>query len=135
MPQFLPIPNMSVSAVYIALIVLGVVPLIVRVILLRRSRLVSIGDSGHPDLALNIRIHGNYAENAPFILALLLALPLVGASVWLIHLVGVVFLVGRIAHFLGLKNDRATAARAIGVMLTFFAYIVGSLGLLWRVLM
>ena len=135
MPQFLPIPNMSVSAVYIALIVLAVVPLIVRVILLRRSRLVSIGDHGHPDLALNIRIHGNYAENAPFIFALLLALPLVGASVWLIHIVGLAFLVGRVAHFLGLKNDRATSARAIGVMLTFFAFIVGSLGLLWRVLM
>lgn len=135
MPQFLPIPNMPVSALYIALLVIGIVPLFVRIILLRRSRLVSIGDSGHPDLALSIRIHGNYAENAPFIFALLLALPLVGASIWLIHFVGVASLVGRIAHFLGLKNNRATAARAIGVVLTLLAYIVGSLGLLWRVLM
>ncbi len=132
MPQLLPIPNMAISAAYIALIVLMVIPLIIRIIVLRRSRRVSIGDSGHSDLALRIRIHGNYVENAPFALGLLLALPLVGASVWLIHTVGIAFLAGRIAHAIGLHNERGTNARSAGVLLTFFTYVVGALGLLWR---
>lgn len=134
MTQIAAIPNMNVSALYIALLVLLVVPLIVRVIMLRNAYKVSIGDGGKPDLALAIRIHGNYAENAAFALALLLTLPLVGAAAWLIHLVGLAYLAGRVSHILGLKGDRVTAFRGAGVMLTFVAYLAGGLGILGRLL-
>lgn len=134
MSQIASIPNINFSALYIALIVLLVVPLMIQVIRLRISGRVSIGDGGDKNLALQIRIHGNYVENVPFAFALLLILPLIGASAWLIHIVGIAFIVGRICHILGLKVNRNTALRQAGMILTFTTYIAGSLGVLWRLL-
>ena len=70
MIQFADNPAMRAAAVYIALLVLGVVPLAIRVVR------IGIGDGGNRALAQAIRVFANYEEYAPFGLALLLALPL-----------------------------------------------------------
>jgi uncharacterized protein len=122
---------LKTSAIYVALIVLMGVTLTVLVVLQRRSKLIGIGDGGDRAIARMIRVHGNFAENAPLALALLILLPLVGAAGWTVHAVGLLFLAGRLAHALGLsKTAGSSPGRVAGMMLTFTAFIVGAVTLL-----
>jgi uncharacterized protein len=122
---------LKVAAAYAALITLLGVALTVLVIRERRTKLVGIGDGGDKKMARMVRVHGNFAENAPFALAILVLLALVGASSWPIHLVGVLFLAGRIAHAVGLSHSAGSSiGRVAGMMLTFTALISGSILLL-----
>jgi uncharacterized membrane protein YecN with MAPEG domain len=57
-----------------------------------------------------------------------------GGSIWLIHGVGVPLTLGRIAHGIGLsRNTGPSPLRFIGIVLTWIAYIVGIVGVLWLV--
>lgn len=82
----------------------------------RRSQGVSIGDGGDELVIRRMRAHANFVENAPFALALILALELAcGTSWWLCAAAGT-FLVGRLLHPFGM--DGARYARAIGTVLS-----------------
>ena len=127
-------PAMHAAAVYIALLALGIMPLAVRVIRIRRGERIGIGDGGNRLLAQAVRVHGNYTEYAPFGLALLLALPLTASPAWSVHLVGLCLIVGRAAHAIGLSQTiGSSAGRVTGMVLTFAALIIGAAVLLWRV--
>ena len=124
-------PALRAAAVYVALLTLLAVPLVFNVIRLRRSLKVGLQDGGNKDLARAIRVHGNFTETAPFAIALLLALPLAGASAWIVHAVGLATLVGRVAHAIGLSQSAgASLGRVAGMLLSLAALIVGSIALL-----
>lgn len=127
-----PIPNsLAFSASYIALLVLLGVFLTVRVVLVRRGEKIGIGDGNNRELTKRIRVHGNFCENAPFMVAILILLPLLGAKEWLIHLIGLPALTGRIMHAIGLGRTAGTSmGRVGGMVLTFFALIAGAIALL-----
>jgi uncharacterized protein len=107
-------------------------------ILVVRARVTTqtlIGDEGKPAMAAPLRAHANNTEYVPMALILMWALttPL-GASIWLIHGVGVPLTVGRILHAIGLsKTTGNSTARFLGMILTWIAYIVGIVGLFWGV--
>jgi uncharacterized membrane protein YecN with MAPEG domain len=132
-----PIPNaLAFGASYVAcLILLGIV-LTVRVILVRRGEKVGIGDGGNRDLAKRIRVHGNFCETAPFLAAILILLPLLGAKEWLVHAIGIPALTGRILHAIGLGRSAGTSfGRVGGMVLTLLALGFGAIALLvlaWR---
>jgi uncharacterized protein len=119
--------SLRTAAIYVALIVLMGVLLTYSVIVQRRSKLVGMGDGGDKVIARRIRIHGNYCENAPFALALLLLLPLLGtASLW-IHVVGGLFLAGRMAHAYGFAQSAGSSVgRVGGMVLTHFSFFIGA---------
>ena len=122
---------MRAAAAYVALLVLGLIPLSVAVIRLRRARKIGIGDGGDRDLARAVRVHANDAEYTPFGLALLIALPLSGAAVWSVHAVGLALIFGRVAHAFGLgQSAGASPGRAAGMAATFAALILGAATLL-----
>jgi uncharacterized protein len=127
---------LSFSASYIAaLILLGFV-LTFRVVQVRRSARISLGDGENSDLRKRIRAHGNFSEHAPLIIAVLVLLPLLGAKEWMVHLVGACGLTGRILHAIAVSGgDQLLRHRVRGMMLTFAAQIFG-VGLLlflaWR---
>jgi uncharacterized protein len=127
---------LSFAASYAALLVLLGVVLTFRVIVVRRAEKVGIGDGGNKELARRIRVHGNFSEQVPMLLALLILLPLLGAREWLVHLVGVPAVTGRVLHAIGLGQTIGTSlGRVAGMILTTAAIVIGALALLvlaWR---
>jgi uncharacterized membrane protein YecN with MAPEG domain len=92
-----------------------------------------IGDGGDAVLQQWIRAHGNYCEYAPFGIAALILLPLVGASAWIVHLVGLCLVLGRTAHAQGLTTTSGESlGRKVGTTLTGVGLVVGALALLWH---
>jgi uncharacterized protein len=121
------------AAVYAALIVLMGVFLAFRVITQRRSKLIGMGDGGDKAVARHIRVHGNFCENAPFALALLILLALLSAPVPVIHAVGLLFLAGRAAHAFGLaQTGGSSIGRVGGMLVTFTSFFIGAGTLLWQ---
>ncbi|MBV9111362.1 MAG: MAPEG family protein [Hyphomicrobiales bacterium] len=114
-----------------ALLMLMLVGLAIMVIHRRRSAGVGLGDGGNKALARAIRAHGNFTEYAPFALAAYILLALGGVSAGFIHALGVVFIVGRVAHAAGLsQHEGASVGRAIGVAATMLVLIAAALRLL-----
>jgi uncharacterized membrane protein YecN with MAPEG domain len=115
------------AGVYAALITLMGVALTYLVIGQRRSKLIGIGDGGDKMVARMVRVHGNFCENAPFALALLILLALTGGSAWAIHAVGLLFLAGRAAHAYGLSQSAGSSAgRVGGMVMTHASFLIGA---------
>jgi uncharacterized protein len=124
------VSGLKLSAVYGALIVLMGVALAYLVIFQRRSKLIGLGDGGDKTTARMIRIHGNFCENAPFALALLILLPLVGSGSLILHAVGSLFLIGRVAHAFGLNQSAGSSlGRVGGMVMTHLSLIIGAIAL------
>lgn len=92
----------------------------------------NIGDGGKPEMARPLRAHANNAEYTPMALLLMWALMPLGGSFWIAHAIGAPLTIGRILHAIGLsRNEGPSALRLIGMILTFLAYIVGIVAVLW----
>jgi uncharacterized protein len=123
---------LRIAGVYVALITLMGVLLTVRVIRLRRTKLIGIGDGGDKTVARAIRVHGNFAENAPFALAVLVMLALTGGPAWALHAIGLLFLAGRGAHAFGLTQSAGSSiGRVAGMVMTFTSFFIGAAMLLY----
>ena len=133
------IQNLDASALraallYAALLILLLLPLTAAVIARRFGRKIGIGDGGDREMARWVRVHGNFAETAPFGIAALFALAFSGAGPLLVHAVGACFLAGRLAHAQGLSSSAgASPGRTAGMVLTLSALAVAALAVLWRV--
>jgi uncharacterized membrane protein YecN with MAPEG domain len=107
-----------------------------RVISLRIKHKVSLGTGNIPQLERMIRVFGNHAEYVPIGLILLFALEFIVAPVWYIHLAGMLLLIGRIVHAVGLSRSTGGGkARTAGMLLTFASLLISSVGvLIWSFL-
>jgi uncharacterized protein len=139
MERFLPPAQaqaLAFSASYVAVLVLMAVFLGLRVALMRKAERISLGDGANSALNRRIRAHGNFSEYAPLLIGVLIVLPLVGAREWLVHLVGATGLTGRILHAIAVTTgDSLLRYRALGMVMTLAALIIGALALLvlaWR---
>jgi len=88
----------TITPLYAGLIALLFVFLSYRVITIRRGDKISLGDDGRPDMAYRIRAQGNCAEYAPLGLILLAMAEMQGAPVWVVHMLGLMLLIGRLLH-------------------------------------
>ena len=80
---------------------------------------VSIGDGGDEFLIRRMRAHANFVESAPFVLVLLAALEATGGTNnWLWGL-GILYIVGRLAHGLGMDGGSLGKGRMVGTLITF----------------
>jgi hypothetical protein len=118
-----------VTSLYAALAGLMLVVLTVRIIAVRRQLRVSAGDGGNEDLARRVRAHGNFIEFVPLALILMALTEMTGASVIVVHVLGVVLIAGRIAHAVSMATG-SMAARFVGVSATLLVLIGGSLACL-----
>ena len=125
--------HISAAALYTGLLILMAIVLQVRVIRHRRSKKIGIGDGQDRDLTRAIRVHGNYVENVPFVLAGLVMLALIGAPAIVIHGVGFLMILGRIAHAIGLSQSAGSSlGRVGGMIMTFIALIITAVTLIVR---
>ena len=121
-----PITAMYAGALGILLLVLAY-----RVVSVRRTSDIGLGDGANETLLRAIRVHGNAVEYVPIALILMLILELNGASGVLLHGLGVTLLVARIAHAQGLTSSRgASPGRLGGVVLTWSVIGVAAISVL-----
>jgi uncharacterized membrane protein YecN with MAPEG domain len=92
-----PIYALAVAGIYLALWF--------RVVSLRSSLAVSVGDAGNSLLLLRIRQHGNCAEWSSFILILMILSEGMAAPAPFLHVSGALLVLGRLAHPFGLKVE------------------------------
>lgn len=110
---------MTVTSLYAGLLALLYLYLTSRVIRFRRGRRVDMGDAGDPLLQRYIRAHANFAEYAPIGLLLLLLLELGNWPHWLLHLLGLMLLAGRISHAWSFSvSELRERTRVAGMVLT-----------------
>ena len=114
---------MQAAGLWSGLLILLLTILSMRVMLGRRRLRISLGDGREGELSALSRGFGNAAEYTPLMIGGLILMAQLGTGSVLIHVLGGAFFVGRLAHPLGLKADRATIARVIGMMLTWLPLI------------
>jgi len=119
--------TLAITPVYAGLFALFFVFLSLRVVVLRRSARVSLGDGGNQDLARRARVHGNFIEYVPLTLILMALAELQDQPAWTLHLIGASLAVGRLAHAYGVaKTPQIMRLRVLGMVLTFTALIAGA---------
>ena len=94
-----------VSALYVVLGALFLIKFSFDVVRLRRQYHVSHGDGGFYELKVAIRIHGNAVEYIPIAVFLLVMMEMNGADIWMLHLVGLFFFLGRSLHSYGMRTS------------------------------
>lgn len=92
----------------------------IRIIRLRRSLKIGIGDSGDPMMLRAMRVHSNFAEYVPLCLILLGFAELQGTLPIIMHILGSGLLLGRLLHAYGMSQTKENFRfRVSGMALTF----------------
>ena len=92
------------------------------------------GEPVNWELAERVRRHQNFLEYVPIILILMAVIEINGGSTIFLHAAGVLLIVARVAHKIGLKHDNiAHPARAIGAGGTALITLVAAGYALWIV--
>jgi uncharacterized protein len=122
---------MRITGLYVALGVLLVLMLAVRVSLRRWTARIGIGDGDDAELRKRIRAHGNAIEYLPIGLLALLLLDLDGTNPAVLHACGIVLIVGRVSHAIGLSRTSGTSPeRFFGIGLTLLTLLAMAILLL-----
>jgi len=126
---------MHITGLYAALCTLLIVVLGVLVTLRRRDARVTLGDGGDAVLLRRVRAHGNAVETVPLALILLLALELDQTQPSVLHVFGIVLVVARLLHGIGVLHHVGRGpgfGRGVGMSLTWLLLLVMAGLLLWR---
>ncbi|WP_286261727.1 MAPEG family protein [Thalassotalea atypica] len=111
--------SLTITGFYAGLIALLFMVLSMKVIRLRFSKKIGIGDGGDSELSKAIRVHANFAEYLPLALVLMAAFEVNGGSEMWLHVVGALLFVGRVLHAIGLSQSKGTSVqRAAGTLAT-----------------
>ncbi|MGE0776159.1 MAG: MAPEG family protein [Sphingomonadaceae bacterium] len=90
----------------------------------RVKQKVMVGDGGNPVMLARMRAQANFVEYAPFFLILLGLVELGDGSAHWLWWAGIVFILARIVHALGMDRPAPNAFRAGGIFLTLLVIIV-----------
>ena len=104
-----------------------------RIIAVRRHAKVLTGDGDHPALLARMRAQANFAEYAPFVLILLGLLEYSRGSKGWLWAAGIVFIVGRLLHPLGMDRQAMSSLRSIGALATWLVLLVLAIAAIWTV--
>lgn len=84
---------------------------------------ISIGTGGNDLMERRMRAQLNFVENTPWVLALVAALELAGkGGSWLAPVAGV-YMLGRVAHGLGMDGTTFGKGRTIGTVITLLTQL------------
>ncbi len=122
---------MPITAIYAGLLAFVLVALSARVIGMRRSAKVAVGDQGNPDLLRRIRAHANFTEYVPFALVLMGLAEGLKASPSVLHALGLVLLGGRLLHAFGISQSTEPLwMRVTGMTMTLTVILASALNCL-----
>ena len=90
---------------------------------IRTKDSISIGHGGSEMLERRMRAQLNFAENTPWVLALIAALELAGkGGQWLPYVAGI-YMLGRLAHAMGMDGTSLAKGRMIGTITTMLTQL------------
>lgn len=89
-----------------------------RVGAVRRTAKVSHGDGGNPLLARRMRAQLNFVENTPFVLLLILVIELSVGANGVLALAGLIYMVARVLHGVGMDAETERWPRIVGTAVT-----------------
>lgn len=119
--------TVSITPIYAALLAVLLIALSFRVIFVRRGERISLGDADNPALRARIRVQANFVEYTPLALILILLIELQGGDALVVHALGLMLLIGRIAHAVGVsKHPQVMPLRFWGMILTFASLAFGA---------
>jgi uncharacterized protein len=96
-------------------------------IMARGKNKVSLGAGENNEIIHLVSAHGNFSSYVPFFLLALYLLEQQTVSAYAIHALAVVFVIGRVLHFLTMRNKEKTFKyRRAGMMLTLWPLIIVS---------
>ncbi len=114
--------GLAIVPYYAAALALLFVLLSVNAIRGRREHRIALGVSGSRDLERRVRVHGNFAEYAPFALLLLAMAEVRGTPPLVLHALCAALLLGRLSHAWGVsRTDEDLRFRVAGMAATFAA--------------
>ncbi|MBA4351270.1 MAG: hypothetical protein C0427_08485 [Rhodobacter sp.] len=120
--------TLAITGSYAAALTALYLLLSLRVIAVRRSQRINLGDGNDPDMLRRMRAHGNFAEYVPLGLLLLLIAEQQGTAALWLHLTGLLLLAGRLAHGLNFTYAlKSMLLRTGGMALTFASLIIGAI--------
>lgn len=102
--------------------------LMIRVGRIRTAEKINVGDGGNERLIRRMRAHSNYGESVAIVLILIAVIELAsiamgdGAPLWL-WLVGAVYMLGRVAHGIGMDGGTFAMGRTIGIIVTLLVML------------
>jgi uncharacterized protein len=118
---------MMITPFYGGLLTILFVILSVRVIRTRVRDKISLGDGGNVPLQRRVRGHGNFAEYVPLALLLMAFLELSRFSIYVLHGMGILLLIGRLLHGYTFSfTERFKIGRVAGAGLTLIVLLVGA---------
>jgi len=96
----------------------------IRVVQMRQTHKVLLGDGGHDPLLSRIRAHANFAEYVPIILVLMGAIEVgIGRGSELLASTGILLFLLRITHAIGMTKTTANPFRVAGAAGTWIILI------------
>ncbi|WPZ32594.1 MAPEG family protein [Thalassobaculum sp. OXR-137] len=122
-----------ITAAYAGLLGLIFLILTVRVVMRRGAVRATLGTGGDVLLERRIRAHGNFIEFVPLVLILMILLEMQNVSIWIVHVVGVCLVIGRVIHGANIsRENESLGGRVVGMVLTMTALGVASIFALLR---
>ena len=85
---------------------------------------VMVGDGGDPAMLAGMRAHANFGEYAPIVLILMALVELARGPLVALWVIGVLFVLARIAHPLGMARPAPNPFRAGGALVTWVVTLV-----------
>lgn len=124
---------MLIAGCYVGLAALLVMLLAMRVMWLRNTHRVALGDGDDAVLRRAIRVHANAIEYVPLALLLLVVMALEQAPAWQLHACGITLIVARLLHAFGLSRFGGRSfGRALGAGLTLLVMLAMAVLLVLR---
>lgn len=108
----------EIVGLYTAFVLIMNIVLMYRVGQIRIAKKINLGDGDDKLMLSRIRAHGNFIETAPLILIGMFAMAWLSAVPAILHVIGIVLIIGRLAHAHGMA--KGGKGRMIGT-LTFLA--------------
>lgn len=115
-----------ITAFYAGILGIVFVALTMAVVRLRHRHKISLGDGGHEDLQRRIRAQGNFAETVPLALILLGFAEMQNLPFTVIHILGILLVIGRLAHAAALYTG-SFPLRAFGMIATLAVIAITSI--------
>ena len=95
----------------------------VRIGQLRQAYKVSVGDGGVEALQRRMRAQLNFVENTPVVLVMIIAIEFARpGNAWLTGVAGV-YMLGRVAHGLGMDGSKLGVGRTVGTLVTMLTQL------------
>ncbi|MEL6476234.1 MAG: MAPEG family protein [Pseudomonadota bacterium] len=121
--------SLPITALYAGPLALLILWLAFGVVSIRRSEQISLGHGDNALLECRIRGHANAVETIPIGILLLGLAEGLGTPGWVLHLLGLMLLVGRILHAIHFRELRkGITLRFYGMLMTIAAIALLALG-------